>query len=117
MADRQLSDPLFLAIAHPTRRAMLELLLERGEVRVDRIREHLQLSAAVASQHLRVLVEAQLTAVRREGRTFHYRLTPEPLLEAVSWMQSFERMWREQHRRLRDHLDAMAPPHRDDDRN
>lgn len=106
MTGRQLSDPLFIAIAHATRRTMLELLLESDELGADDIRAAVGLPAAVVSQHLKVLVEAGLAEVRRDGRRRLYRILPEPLLEVTTWLQSFERLWVDQQNRLHRHLGA-----------
>lgn len=108
MAPRQLSDALFLAVAHPARRRILELLLERDETPVGELRVHFAMSLPALSQHLRVLREAGLVADRREGRTVRYRLTPEPLLEVVAWMQDFALAWRGQLDRLGAYLEVEA---------
>jgi len=99
-----MSDALFLAIAHPSRRAALEILLERGEASAGDLARELSLSASAASQHLRVLIDADLVAGRGDGRHRYYHLTPEPLLRIVAWMQGFERAWRDHPDRLGEFL-------------
>jgi DNA-binding transcriptional ArsR family regulator len=54
------------AIAHPGRRAMLTLLLA-GERSAGELAEHAGMRQPVASQHLRVLRDAGLVAVRKDG--------------------------------------------------
>jgi len=44
---------------------------------------------AAISQHLRVLEEAELVSVRRDGRQRLYRLDPRPLRDVVSWADEF----------------------------
>jgi DNA-binding transcriptional ArsR family regulator len=44
---------------------------------------------AAISQHLRVLEEAELVHVRRDGRRRMYRLQPKPLADVVSWVDEF----------------------------
>jgi DNA-binding transcriptional ArsR family regulator len=102
------SDPLVLAIAHPTRRRILELALETGEVEVARLRTELDLTFPALSQHLRVLREAGLLSGRREGRTAVYRLTPEPLLELVAWLRGFEAAWASHLDRLGTYLEVTS---------
>jgi DNA-binding transcriptional ArsR family regulator len=94
VVPRQASDTLFLAIAHPVRRRILELLLEEDEVAAGALHAHFVMSMPAFSQHLRVLREAGLVADRRVGRSVRYRLTPEPLLELMAWMQHFAAAWR-----------------------
>ncbi len=105
---RQESDPLVLAIAHPTRRRILELALETGEVEVSRLRAELELTFPALSQHLRVLREAGLLADRRAGRNVVYRLTPEPLLELVGWLRGFEAAWTAHLDRLGTYLEVTS---------
>ena len=67
---------VFHAIAHPARRAIL-LTLKDGERAASELAEPFQMTFAAISQHLRVLEEAELVSVRREGRQRLYRLDPE----------------------------------------
>ena len=61
------------AIAHPGRRAMLRLVLDR-ELPVGEIAERVGLSQPAASQHLRVLRDAGLVRGRVDGRRRLYRV-------------------------------------------
>jgi DNA-binding transcriptional ArsR family regulator len=60
------------AIAHPGRRAMLQLVLDR-ELPVSEIAERVGLSQPAASQHLKVLRDAGLVRGRVDGRRRLYR--------------------------------------------
>jgi DNA-binding transcriptional ArsR family regulator len=80
---------VFHAIAHPARRAML-VALQHGEKAAGALAEPFGMSFAAISQHLRVLEEASLVAVRRDGRQRIYRLAPEPLREVASWIDGFD---------------------------
>lgn len=104
MEDRRPADRLYLAIAHPSRRRILELLLEEGELQAGELHRRFSTTPSATSQHLRVLREAGLVAERREGRAIFHRLTPEPLLEVAAWMQSFARKWEDRLDRLGDLL-------------
>jgi DNA-binding transcriptional ArsR family regulator len=66
------------AIAHPGRRAMLRLVLDR-ELPVSEIAERVGLSQPAASQHLRVLRDAGLVRGRVDGRRRLYRVDLEGL--------------------------------------
>jgi DNA-binding transcriptional ArsR family regulator len=66
------------AIAHPGRRAMLRLVLDR-ELPVGEIAERVGLSQPAASQHLKVLRDAGLVRGRVDGRRRLYRVDLEGL--------------------------------------
>lgn len=66
---------VFHAIAHPARRAIL-VTLKEGERSASALAEPFRMTFPAISQHLRVLEEARLVAVRREGRRRLYRLQP-----------------------------------------
>ena len=65
------------AIAHPGRRAMLRLVLDR-ELAVGELAEQVGLSQPAASQHLKVLRDAGLVRGRADGRRL-YRVDTEGL--------------------------------------
>ncbi|MEB4614679.1 ArsR/SmtB family transcription factor [Leucobacter sp. M11] len=74
---------IFSVIADPTRRDILQILLERfqqgQEISVSDIVAQLETSQPTVSKHLKVLREAELVSVREEGQHRFYGLTPEPL--------------------------------------
>jgi DNA-binding transcriptional ArsR family regulator len=61
------------AIAHPGRRALLRLVLDR-ELGVGELAERIGLSQPAASQHLKVLRDAGLVRGRVDGRRRLYRV-------------------------------------------
>ena len=79
---------VFHAIAHPARRHIL-LALKTGERAAGALAEPFDMSLPAISQHLRVLEEAELVSVRREGRSRLYRLEPKPLHEVAGWVDEF----------------------------
>jgi DNA-binding transcriptional ArsR family regulator len=79
---------VFHAIAHPARRAMLSAL-RRHEQTAGDLAAPFAMSFAAVSQHLRLLEEAQLVAVRRDGRHRVYSLRPQPLKEVNRWVDEF----------------------------
>jgi len=79
---------VFHAIAHPARRAILVTLRDR-ERSASELAEPFAMSFAAISQHLRVLEEAELVTVRRDGRRRLYRLRPRPLGDVVTWIDEF----------------------------
>lgn len=87
-------DP-FMALADPTRRAVLELLRDEGTLPAGRIASRFpRVSRAAVSKHLRVLREAELVHAREVGREWHYSLDPEPLVEIYQrWIAPFVPGW------------------------
>jgi len=77
------------ALADPSRRSILELLLARP-LSVVEISAAVPISRPAVSQHLKVLRDAQLVAVRPQGTRRIYSLDPAGL-DAVR--RYFERFW------------------------
>ncbi|QGG96076.1 ArsR/SmtB family transcription factor [Actinomarinicola tropica] len=97
----------FAALAEPTRRQILDLLVE-GERPVGSLVDALGLSQPLVSKHLRVLREAGLVEVRAEAQRRVYRVTPEPLAEVDEWLAPYRRMWSRSLDRLERHLEDEA---------
>ena len=95
---------VFHAIAHPARRTILKLL-KGGEMPAGKLAEPFGFSFAAASQHLKVLKDADLVSERRKGRQRIYQLHPRPLKEVVSWIDEFEEFFNSRLDALADHLD------------
>jgi DNA-binding transcriptional ArsR family regulator len=78
------SAEVFRAVADPTRRAILDLLLE-SDRSVSELAVPFKMSQPAISQHLKVLREAGLVADKRAGRQRIYRLDRHPLADVYSW--------------------------------
>ena len=93
--------------AEPTRRRILDLLLERPRL-VGELTEQLGLTQPGTSKHLRVLRDAGLVRVRRDAQRRWYELRPEPLIEVDSWSgRSTGGSWAHHLDALERHLDTM----------
>lgn len=84
---------LHAALADPTRRRIVALLLERDRA-VGELAFELQVSQPSTSKHLRVLREAGLVDVDADGQRRVYRLRLEPLQELDDWLTPYRRRWR-----------------------
>lgn len=84
----QALDLTFAALADPTRRAILRMLLE-DDMAVTDVAEPFQMSLAAISKHLQVLTEAGLISQEKRGRVKWCQLEPEALRPASVWMQGF----------------------------
>ncbi|MBF6237011.1 ArsR/SmtB family transcription factor [Nocardia otitidiscaviarum] len=107
------TDLVFGALANPTRRDILDLLLG-GEQTVAAIAERFDMARPSVSEHLKVLRDCGLVSEEKRGRHRHYRVEPQPLHELQSWLDPFERYWRARMRDLGAVLDEM--PDEPDDR-
>lgn len=86
-----MSDPLdtvFAALADPTRRAILAMLLE-DDMAVTDVAEPFQMSLAAISKHLAVLARAGLISQDQRGRVKWCKLEPDALRDASVWMMAF----------------------------
>lgn len=91
-------EAVFLALAHEARRHILVLLAQRGdELPSGYLAARFQHSWPTTTRHLKVLEDAGLVEVRREGRTSLYRLNRERLRHVVlDWLQHLEPVGPEQ---------------------
>ena len=81
-------DTVFAALADPTRRQILTLLLE-DDMAVTDVAEPFEMSLAAISKHLVVLTKAGLISQEKRGRVKWCKLEPEALKQASVWMQGF----------------------------
>ena len=81
-------DIVFAALADPTRRNILAMLLE-DDMAVTDVAEPFDISLAAISKHLGVLARAGLIAQEKRGRVKWCKLEPDAMREASVWMQSF----------------------------
>lgn len=81
-------DTVFAALADPTRRAILAMLLE-DDMAVTDVAEPFAMSLAAISKHLGVLADAGLISRERRGRVIWCKLEPDAMRAASVWMQGF----------------------------
>ena len=87
---------MFVALADPTRRNILELLASRGELPATAIYEHFPMSPQAISQHLKVLREAHLVEMKKQAQKRLYRLNPRALSQFETWVQQTRQLYEEQ---------------------
>jgi DNA-binding transcriptional ArsR family regulator len=102
-----LLDHTFSALAHPTRREMLELLV-REPVRVTDLAAQFDCSLNVASKHILRLERAGLVRREQKGREHWLRLDATPLSNASAFVQRYRQLWERQLDRLGTYLDTMT---------
>lgn len=83
---------VFKALADPTRRLLLDRLRERNGQTLRELCEHLAMARQSATQHLDILVRANLVTVVRQGRERLHYLNPAPLHEIEErWISAFDK--------------------------
>jgi DNA-binding transcriptional ArsR family regulator len=90
--ESQPLDDTLLALADPTRRAILQRL-SRGEARVTELARPFAMSLNAVSKHIRMLERARLVRRRRVGREHLLSLDPQPLHDATAWMAEQTAAW------------------------
>jgi DNA-binding transcriptional ArsR family regulator len=108
-----LSDALgsvFAALADPTRRLVVQRLLEEGSTSVPALSAELPISRQAVAKHLATLDEAGLLErLPPAGREVRYRLRGQALAPAAAWLRDAEAAWDARLERLRDSLSSREP--------
>jgi DNA-binding transcriptional ArsR family regulator len=99
------SAELLAVLAEPTRRRILDLLLEQPRTVNQLVGALDGTSQPSASKHLRVLREAGLVNVRPEAQRRVYALRPHRLAELDAWLAPYRRLWEGRLDALEHHLD------------
>ncbi|WP_370206097.1 ArsR/SmtB family transcription factor [Pararhodobacter marinus] len=86
--DAKTLDAVFMALADPTRRAILSMLLE-DDMAVTDVADPFPISLAAISKHLSILAEAGLISQEKRGRVKWCKLEPDAMRAASVWMQAF----------------------------
>ena len=108
MDERELSlDNTFTALAHSTRRNMIEILATE-EVRVTDLAARFDCALNVASKHILCLERAGLVRRDRQGREHRLQLKAQPLVEAFAFIERYRLLWEKQFDQLGGYLDKMA---------
>jgi DNA-binding transcriptional ArsR family regulator len=85
-------DDVFVALADPTRRHLLDRLHADNGQTLRQLAATLAITRQAVSKHLAVLERAGLVVVVARGRNRHHYLNPAPLAEiAGRWIGKYER--------------------------
>lgn len=103
-----MTEDVFLALANPARRRLLELLADGPRTAGD-LAAQFDMSRPAVAEHLRVLRLASLVRDEPVGRQRLYHLQAAPLAEVGEWLHPFERFWRQRLRDLADLLESEEP--------
>jgi DNA-binding transcriptional ArsR family regulator len=89
----QTDDELWSAVADPSRRRVLDLLVSNGEVSASWLAGRVPFSRQAVSKHLVVLERAGLISRRKQGREVLYRVQPDRLDQATQAMSELAAQW------------------------
>jgi DNA-binding transcriptional ArsR family regulator len=106
MSTAQRLDATFLALADPTRRAILARLA-LGEASVNELAEPFDMSQPAISKHLKMLERAGLVSRGRDAQRRPCRLEAQPLEAAYHWIERYRQMWEVSFERLDTLLDEL----------
>jgi len=101
-------DRTFAALADPTRRAMVERLVQ-GAATVSELARPLPMSLPAVMLHLTVLEESGLVTSEKTGRVRTCRIDPKMLSQAEQWVSERRQMWERSLDRLGAFLDETKP--------
>jgi len=97
-------DKTFAALADPTRRALVERLVQ-GPATVSELARPLPMSLPAAMLHLKVLEDSGLVTSQKIGRVRTCRIDPKMLSQAERWVAERRQMWERSLDRLGAFLD------------
>ncbi len=101
-------DKAFAALADPTRRAIVDRLVQ-GPATVSELAQPLPMSLPAAMLHLKVLEDSGLVTSEKVGRVRTCRIDPKMLSQAEQWVAQRRQMWERNLDRLGAFLDDTKP--------
>lgn len=90
---------VFQAIADPTRRAILSLLVMQA-MTPNSIAEHFDSTRQAVSKHIKILAECELVKQTQSGREIYYDINPQKMKEVDKWLEPFRAKWEDRFNQL-----------------
>ena len=106
LAEDEVLNAIFAALADPTRRAILARLAS-GAASVAQLAEPFAMSQPAVSKHLKVLERAGLISRGQDAQRRPRRLEGKPLAEATEWLERYREFWEGNYQRLDALLEEM----------
>ncbi|HYG14829.1 MAG TPA: metalloregulator ArsR/SmtB family transcription factor [Bacteroidia bacterium] len=94
---------VFQAIADPTRREIINLVAF-NKMNLNSIADKFDMSRPAISQHIKVLTECGLIAIKKQGRERYCEAQLKALSEVNNWIERYRQLWDERYNRLDDVL-------------
>ncbi len=102
-----MNDAVFVALADPTRRRLLERLATRPTSATG-LAVRFPLTRQAVVKHLGALVEARMVSKERHGREVRYRLESAPLGEASAWLTTLAARWEQRLLQLKRYVEEKS---------
>ena len=109
MTPTEQLDATFIALADPTRRAILARLME-GEASVNELAAPFDISQPAISKHLKILERAGLVSRSASGTRRPVKIEAAPMKQAVDWLEKYRKFWEASFGRLDALLEALQKP-------
>jgi DNA-binding transcriptional ArsR family regulator len=106
-------DATFIALADPTRRAILARLQE-GDATVNELAAPFEISQPAVSKHLKILERAGLVSRSSVGTSRPVRIEAGPMREAADWLEKYREFWEKSYQRLDALLEILQTPRNTD---
>lgn len=87
-----MEQPVYRAIADPTRRSIINMLAQ-DDMTLNEIVDRFDMTRPAIAKHLGILEEGRLIRVTRKGRERINSLRPETLKTVADWVNHFDRFW------------------------
>jgi DNA-binding transcriptional ArsR family regulator len=102
-------DATFIALADPTRRAILARL-KSGDATVNELAAPFDISQPAVSKHLKILERAGLVTRSNVGTSRPVRIEAGPMREAADWLVKYREFWEKSYPRLDALLEILQTP-------
>jgi len=102
-------DATFIALADPTRRAILARLME-GDASVNELAAPFAISQPAISKHLKILERAGLVSRSASGTRRPVKIEAAPMKQAVDWLEKYRKFWEASFGRLDALLQELQTP-------
>ena len=109
MTPSEQLDATFIALADPTRRAILARLAQ-GEASVSELAEPFAMSQPAISKHLKMLERAGLVSYSQDATRRPRKLEAGPMAEAAGWLENYRKFWEQSYQRLDALLEILQTP-------
>lgn len=83
---------VFQAIADPNRRNILSMLAT-GQLNVNQVADHFDITRSAVSQHMKILTECGLVSITQKGRERYCEARLDKLSEIWDWLNQYKKFW------------------------
>jgi DNA-binding transcriptional ArsR family regulator len=109
MTPSERLDATFIALADPTRRAILARLKD-GDATVNELAAPFDISQPAVSKHLKILERAGLVTRTNVGTSRPVTIEAGPMRDAVDWLEKYREFWEKSYQRLDALLEILQTP-------